>query len=248
MPSDVDPEGERRALEEARAALYRPGADERTRRAYEDLAARLEGARTTGADAAGSTARPAARRRRVAVAAAAAAVLAAVLGCVVLLPRPGEVRMTSLRIVGATDPVAQEAAVLSLFAGSFAAQNKLALRAAVDAPPALAGGDVQGAAVRQIDGTAALVVPRAAGSGTATVVVLCTSATAYRWELSTTDAGRTRVLATSSAADCLGTAAYATVRMDVPRRAVLRFVAEHHEQALVALVVVPDEPVQKVVP
>jgi hypothetical protein len=237
-PSHSDPHAaDRRELEAARAALYRQGADDATRRAYADLAGRLGPKDPVGA----ATAEAARRPRRGAVLVTAASLVAAaslVLG-MLLLPRSATVRMTPLRLVGATDPAAEEAAVLSLFAGSFAAQNQLALRAVVDQPPALADGGVQKATVERIAGTVTVAAAQSATGGNLTVVVLCTTATAYRWVLTANEGGRRRVLADASARACLGTAAYATVGADGSHSAVLRFTATRGERALVALVATP---------
>lgn len=251
MPRDVDPapgeprDDDLRALDEARAALYRPDADDEARRVYADLLERVGiGPAVAQATPVVRTAerRRGARRIVIAVTAVAVTAVAVLLGGVLLAPRSAAVRMTPLRIVGATDPTAEEAGVLSLFAGSFAAQNKLALRTAVDAPPALAAGGVQRSSVREITGTGTITAPSPTASGTVTIVVLCTTTTAFRWTLTATEGGRTRVLATSSAATCLGTASYATVSVADERRASLRFVAPRARSALVALVVVPDRP------
>lgn len=244
-PSTEDPlDVERRALEAARAALYRADADDDSRRRYARLAEQYD-LRRAAATAFLGTDRVRrgvrwTRRTRITVPAVVGGVIAAILIGALALPRSLSVRMSPMHFVGATDPTAEEAAVLSLFAGSFAAQNKLALRAVVDAPPALASGRTQRSSVREITRSGVLAVPHGITSGTVTVVVLCTSASTFRWELTVTQAAHRQVLATSSGRACSGAASYATMSVRDERGARLRIDSERDGRLLVALVVVPD--------
>ncbi len=251
------------ALEQARVQLYRLDADETTRRRFQELAdrvvaqheaaatalARAQGVAPPSPGSAPAPHRPSWRRRRallVALGIGAFAIVAVLALGALLTPRSIAVTMKPLRMVSSTsDPASKEAAILSLFAGSFPAENQLSLRTVFDRPPALALGGVQRISVKRLTGSAVLAAPDPGRvtSGSVTVLVLCTTASAYRWALTGEDtSGRERVLATSSATGCGGTAAYATVFLQDEKVSALRLTTGSGDRALAAVIVAPAQP------
>lgn len=253
------------ALDRAREQLYRPDAGEAALRRFQELTDRVAEQQDAAARAlalaqrtasmsrgsASSTARHprwwGRRRAQFTVLGIAVLVIPAVLVLGALLtPTSVVVKMTPLRMLSSTsDPASKEAAVLSLFAGSFPAENQLSLRTVFDRPPALALGGVQLVAVKRMIGSAVLASPDSerVTSGSVTVLVLCTTASAYRWVVTGEDAsGHERVLATSSESGCRGTAAYATVFLDDEKVGALRLSTRSADRVLTAVIVAPAHP------
>ena len=105
----------------------------------------------------------------------------------------------------------------------------------VDRPPSLAQGAGQRWTVDGVRGSARLALPPmpAPMRTAATVLVLCTTASAYRWSLVGRDG---KVLAVSRAEHCSGAAAYASIELD-DGPVHLDFASDRGGRSLVAVVV-----------